>query len=93
MGAGGAEAGGPLDFLQHNPQFMVLRRAVQGNPNILVPMLQVRTSQWHQSQRSMIIPLATFRPFTPLHVIRTILPANLHPFGIILWQSCTSAPT
>lgn len=39
--AGGAEGGGALDFLRDNPQFQMLRRAVQGNPQILVPMLQV----------------------------------------------------
>jgi hypothetical protein len=34
-------AAGPLDFLRSRPEFQLLRRAVQGNPNILVPMLQV----------------------------------------------------
>lgn len=43
-GAAGGEAaagGGPLDFLRGNPQFQLLRRAVQANPDILAPMLQV----------------------------------------------------
>lgn len=44
-GAGGAggepAAAGPLDFLRGNPQFQLLRRAVQANPDILGPMLQV----------------------------------------------------
>ncbi|KAJ9522183.1 hypothetical protein QJQ45_005238 [Haematococcus lacustris] len=40
-GTPGAAAGsGPLDFLASNPQFQLLRRAVQGNPQIMVPMLQ-----------------------------------------------------
>jgi hypothetical protein len=40
-GGGGAGAGGgPLEFLRHHPQFQMLRRAVQSNPTILVPMLQ-----------------------------------------------------
>eukprot|EP00197_Chlamydomonas_leiostraca_P002491 CAMPEP_0202857126 /NCGR_PEP_ID=MMETSP1391-20130828/179_1 /ASSEMBLY_ACC=CAM_ASM_000867 /TAXON_ID=1034604 /ORGANISM="Chlamydomonas leiostraca, Strain SAG 11-49" /LENGTH=392 /DNA_ID=CAMNT_0049535885 /DNA_START=95 /DNA_END=1273 /DNA_ORIENTATION=- len=43
-GAGGGGAaggdGGALDFLRNSPQFQMLRRAVQGNPQILVPMLQ-----------------------------------------------------
>lgn len=42
-GGGAAAAGGgggPLDFLRTNPQFQLLRRAVQANPQILVPMLQ-----------------------------------------------------
>eukprot|EP00775_Hariotina_reticulata_P002326 gene2326-2634_t len=42
-GAAGGEAGaaaGPLDFLRGNPQFQLLRRAVQANPDILAPMLQ-----------------------------------------------------
>lgn len=43
VGAGGeaAAAAGPLDFLRGNPQFQLLRRAVQANPDILGPMLQV----------------------------------------------------
>ncbi|MEW5300632.1 MAG: hypothetical protein WDW36_003547 [Sanguina aurantia] len=39
-GGGAAAAAGPLDFLRSNPQFLMLRRAVQANPQILVPMLQ-----------------------------------------------------
>jgi UV excision repair protein RAD23 len=39
-GAPGADFGS-LDFLRNNPQFRLLRRAVQANPQILVPMLQV----------------------------------------------------
>jgi UV excision repair protein RAD23 len=39
-GAGGAGGGGALAFLRTNPQFQLLRRAVQANPGILVPMLQ-----------------------------------------------------
>lgn len=39
-GGAAAAAGGPLDFLRSHPQFQLLRRAVQANPNILVPMLQ-----------------------------------------------------
>ena len=42
-GAGGtAGAGGPLDFLRSNPQFIALRQIVQSNPMILQPMLQVK---------------------------------------------------
>ncbi len=41
-GAGGTGgAGGPLDFLRSNPQFIALRQIVQSNPMILQPMLQV----------------------------------------------------
>jgi len=36
----GAAAGGPLDFLRNNPQFNVLRQAVQQNPNLLPVLLQ-----------------------------------------------------
>lgn len=43
-GGGGPAASGPLDFLRSNPQFLMLRRAVQANPQILVPMLQVSVS-------------------------------------------------
>jgi len=40
-GAGaGAGVGSPLDFLRNNPQFNVLRQAVQQNPNLLPPLLQ-----------------------------------------------------
>lgn len=40
-GAGAAAGqGSPLDFLRGNPQFQLLRRAVQANPQILGPMLQ-----------------------------------------------------
>jgi hypothetical protein len=40
-GGGGEEgAGGPLAFLRTHPQFQLMRRAVQANPAILVPMLQ-----------------------------------------------------
>ncbi len=39
-GAAGAAAGGALEFLRHHPQFQMLRRAVQSNPQILMPMLQ-----------------------------------------------------
>ena len=39
-GGEGAEPGNPLDFLRNNPQFQLLRRAVQQSPGILVPMLQ-----------------------------------------------------
>lgn len=42
-GQGGAAAG-PLDFLRNNPQFQLLRTAVQSNPQILIPMLQVGAS-------------------------------------------------
>eukprot|EP00200_Dunaliella_tertiolecta_P006463 CAMPEP_0202341602 /NCGR_PEP_ID=MMETSP1126-20121109/2526_1 /ASSEMBLY_ACC=CAM_ASM_000457 /TAXON_ID=3047 /ORGANISM="Dunaliella tertiolecta, Strain CCMP1320" /LENGTH=385 /DNA_ID=CAMNT_0048932441 /DNA_START=23 /DNA_END=1180 /DNA_ORIENTATION=+ len=41
--SGGAQQGAapsPLDFLRTRPEFQLLRQAVQGNPNILVPMLQ-----------------------------------------------------
>ncbi len=49
-GAGGggaaAAAGGddanPLAYLRNNPQFAMLRAAVQANPQMLVPLLQVR---------------------------------------------------
>jgi len=36
----GAGTGSPLDFLRNNPQFNVLRQAVQQNPNLLPPLLQ-----------------------------------------------------
>ena len=40
--AGGraAGAGGNLDFLRHNPQFQQLRQIVQGQPQMLEPILQ-----------------------------------------------------
>jgi UV excision repair protein RAD23 len=47
MFGGPAAAGGggggpsPLDFLRNSPQFQMMRAAVQSNPQILVPMLQV----------------------------------------------------
>jgi len=37
---GAAGAGGALDFLRNNPQFNLLRQAVQQNPNLLPPLLQ-----------------------------------------------------
>lgn len=40
MGAGGGgEGAGILDFLRENPQFQAIRAMVQGNPQILQPML------------------------------------------------------
>ena len=38
-GAGGEGGGGILDFLRDNPQFQAIRAMVQGNPQILQPML------------------------------------------------------
>ena len=36
---GGEGGGGILDFLRDNPQFQAIRAMVQGNPQILQPML------------------------------------------------------
>ncbi|KAJ8641177.1 hypothetical protein MRB53_017871 [Persea americana] len=56
IGVGG---GGSLDFLRNNPQFQALRLMVQGNPQILQPMLQelgkqnpqlLRLIQEHQAE-------------------------------------------
>ena len=38
-GGGGGEGSGILDFLRENPQFQAIRAMVQGNPQILQPML------------------------------------------------------
>ena len=38
-GAAGGGGGGILDFLRDNPQFQAIRAMVQGNPQILQPML------------------------------------------------------
>jgi UV excision repair protein RAD23 len=38
-GGGGGEGAGILDFLRENPQFQAIRAMVQGNPQILQPML------------------------------------------------------
>jgi UV excision repair protein RAD23 len=38
-GGGGGGGGGVLDFLRENPQFQAIRAMVQGNPQILQPML------------------------------------------------------
>jgi UV excision repair protein RAD23 len=38
-GGGGDGEGGILDFLRENPQFQAIRAMVQGNPQILQPML------------------------------------------------------
>ncbi|XP_042378159.1 ubiquitin receptor RAD23b-like [Zingiber officinale] len=43
--SGGGTAGGSLDFLRNNQQFLALRAMVQANPQILQPMLQELSKQ------------------------------------------------
>ncbi|XP_074583262.1 ubiquitin receptor RAD23b-like [Curcuma longa] len=43
--SGGGTAGGSLDFLRSNQQFLALRAMVQANPQILQPMLQELSKQ------------------------------------------------
>ncbi len=65
VGAGGGQGeGNPLEFLANHPQFQLMRRAVQGNPQILVPMLQVRQIAVHSTceRESVNASLHTYCP-------------------------------
>lgn len=51
--AAGGDDANPLAYLRNNPQFAMLRAAVQANPQMLVPLLQVRVQGLGAPQRAM----------------------------------------
>jgi hypothetical protein len=76
MGAGGEGGGGILDFLRDNPQFQAIRAMVQGNPQILQPMLaELQRQGWqHFSPRHFAVQTPIYcSNFLTMHIIDDLI--------------------